>query len=435
MKTPKEQEIKTAVLPDIDLSGIKKKLLAAGQKIVGKGLRFDQMSSILVDILDAYHPDNYAGFLLSDKKAAPEDGGFISAEAFPNGMIDYHLGENYSDWLYSWDGYERFINKLLMFLSHELTHENQFKNDSNPDLHMEKYKSLDSGDSKLYYGQIAEIKAYARDAVTSLRENGYSEQDILDVLRYRSVQQLEALPTNRFKRYLRYFDFDSDEYKALIKEMYRIVMQRTDKHNAAEHPVKEKKTFKGLPIFIEYPKGSIRHEKEMLCDYGYIPQTVGSGDHEAVDVFLGENFDSPYAFVVEQLKEDGSFDEYKVLLGFNSLEEAKENYLAQYEPDWLETRVEEIWGIPLEEFIQVADEHRDVEDKTASLLKGSMLRSSAPVSYSELRQAGYDPVEPKKLVQVANMLKASYKYWETNKKENDALITLRARIDDFTRMV
>lgn len=59
------------------------------------------------------------------------------------------------------------------------------------------------------------------------------------------------------------------------------------------------------------------------------------GDH--IDVFLAEDmdkWDGKYVFVVDQYNPDGSFDEHKVMLGFNSMEEARSAYLANYEKGW-----------------------------------------------------------------------------------------------------
>ncbi len=100
-------------------------------------------------------------------------------------------------------------------------------------------------------------------------------------------------------------------------------------------------TINGFEITIENPKGSYRkgvdsNGKEwkikMNNDYGYFLNSVGyDGDH--VDVFLGDNFNSDKIFVVDQ-KIKGEFDESKVMLGFNTSNEAKKAYLSNYEKDW-----------------------------------------------------------------------------------------------------
>lgn len=102
-------------------------------------------------------------------------------------------------------------------------------------------------------------------------------------------------------------------------------------------------------ISIEQPKGSIRsgvdaNGKEwqvtMNNTYGYIRGTEGvDGDH--IDVFLSSDIDGwngRRVFVIDQYNPDGSFDEHKVMLGFNEVEEAEYNYLQNYEQGWESSR-------------------------------------------------------------------------------------------------
>ncbi len=98
----------------------------------------------------------------------------------------------------------------------------------------------------------------------------------------------------------------------------------------------------GFDITIENPKGSERSGTDvngkpwsnvMNNTYGYIRGTQGvDGDH--IDVFLSDSPDSGNVYVVDQIKEDGSFDEHKVMYGFDSIEDAKSAYLSNYSPDW-----------------------------------------------------------------------------------------------------
>ena len=98
-------------------------------------------------------------------------------------------------------------------------------------------------------------------------------------------------------------------------------------------------------VTIENPKGSERSGTDangkkwsvkMNNTYGYIRGTEGvDGDH--IDVFLAEDmdkWDGKYVFVVDQYNPDGTFDEHKVMLGFNSTEEARRSYLSNYEKGW-----------------------------------------------------------------------------------------------------
>jgi uncharacterized protein YycO len=100
--------------------------------------------------------------------------------------------------------------------------------------------------------------------------------------------------------------------------------------------VKFKTDFQGIPVNIDRPKGFTMlgtdakgksWRRTYLYDYGSIPKTQG-GDSEHLDVFIGPNKKSPNAFWVVQKKDDGNFDEYKVMLGFDTRAEALSAYKA-----------------------------------------------------------------------------------------------------------
>lgn len=97
----------------------------------------------------------------------------------------------------------------------------------------------------------------------------------------------------------------------------------------------------GFMITIENPKGSYRKGKDksgkewktlMHNDYGYFTRTLGK-DGDAIDVFLGPNLESNKVFPIDQYV-NGEFDETKVMMGFDSAEQAKRAYLSNYEKDW-----------------------------------------------------------------------------------------------------
>lgn len=102
-------------------------------------------------------------------------------------------------------------------------------------------------------------------------------------------------------------------------------------------------TVQGFDITIENPKGSTRSGVDesgkewsitMQNDYGYFKRSEGK-DGDQIDVFIGNNPESGKIFVVDQVDpETGVFDESKVMLGFNSKEEAKNAYLSNYEEGW-----------------------------------------------------------------------------------------------------
>ena len=99
----------------------------------------------------------------------------------------------------------------------------------------------------------------------------------------------------------------------------------------------------GLDLSIENPKGSERsgftEEGEpwttiAVHHYGYIKGTVGR-DKDHLDAYIGDSPESENVFVVNQVNPDtGKFDEHKVMIGFNTAEEARTGYLANYEEGW-----------------------------------------------------------------------------------------------------
>lgn len=114
-------------------------------------------------------------------------------------------------------------------------------------------------------------------------------------------------------------------------------------------------------ITIEQPQGSVRKgtdadgkqwENKMNNTYGYIRGTVGV-DGDRIDVFLSndiDGWDGRKVFVVDQYNPDGSFDEHKVMLGFNDADEAKGDYLANYERGWENGRRIDVSAVNLEDF-------------------------------------------------------------------------------------
>jgi inorganic pyrophosphatase len=106
----------------------------------------------------------------------------------------------------------------------------------------------------------------------------------------------------------------------------------------ANDPIKKRVTMHGIGMGIEWKKGEkrryydkkdpkkVNYEKLMKADYGYIS---GTKDHdgEQLDAYVGPNPKSTKVFVIKQLKDDGSFDEHKVMLGYDDLAAAKASYL------------------------------------------------------------------------------------------------------------
>ena len=142
----------------------------------------------------------------------------------------------------------------------------------------------------------------------------------------------------------------------------------TDKQKEAGNYKKGHVQIGTFNVTIEQPKGSVRSgvdadgkkwETEMKNTYGYIRGTEGvDGDH--IDVFLSDDIDGwdrHKVFVVDQRNADGSFDEHKVMLGFNDINDAEAAYMSNYEEGW--QGLGAITGVSIEEFEKwIASSHR-----------------------------------------------------------------------------
>lgn len=118
--------------------------------------------------------------------------------------------------------------------------------------------------------------------------------------------------------------------------------------------------FGGYDYTIENPKGSTRSGKDadgkewkvtMHDTYGYIRGKFGKdGDH--LDMFINDKADldnwNGDVFVVDQVNLDGSFDEHKVMYGYDSMDDAKKAYLANYSKGW--QGLGNITGVSKDEF-------------------------------------------------------------------------------------
>ena len=152
---------------------------------------------------------------------------------------------------------------------------------------------------------------------------------------------------------------------------------------------KGKVTVGDFDLSIENPAGSVRKgvdadgkewETKMANTYGYILGTEGvDGDH--IDVFLSGNMDEwngRRVFVVDQTRPDGSFDEHKVMLGFNSAEDAEAAYFANYSADWRGTHPGiRITGVNVEDFKKwVQSSHRKTKPFAEySAVKGAVSKT------------------------------------------------------------
>ena len=167
-------------------------------------------------------------------------------------------------------------------------------------------------------------------------------------------------------------------------------------------------------ITIEQPQGSVRKgtdangkqwESKMNNTYGYFRGTEGvDGDH--IDVFLSNDIDGwnrQTVFVVDQYNPDGSFDEHKVMLGFNNAEEAKRDYLANYEKGWENGRRIDVSAVNLADFEKwIASSHH----KTKPFSEYSSVKKEGSSS-SETKQSK-STAEEKPFNAVIEMLRKKF---------------------------
>ena len=119
-----------------------------------------------------------------------------------------------------------------------------------------------------------------------------------------------------------------------------------------------RRQFQGLDISIETQRGAYRYwhdphtghdgKTRMPFDYGYIRRTMGAdGDH--VDCYIGDDPNATHAYVIDQMKAPDFqvFDEQKVMLGFESAQDARAAYATCYDKPGFFGRLK---AVPMGEF-------------------------------------------------------------------------------------
>jgi len=179
---------------------------------------------------------------------------------------------------------------------------------------------------------------------------------------------------------------------------------RDQLEKTANDPTKAIKDYQGIKMDVEWPKGSIRsyegsdtYATHMKCDYGYAAGVEGS-DGEELDIYLGPE-DTEIAYVIEQMKDDGSYDEDKVMLGFASEEDATEMFL-QHMPAYMlgeiravpiETLYNALYGEPEDRRGQddiVPSEEKTAEDKAKRRKKKKTVKTKSDYVGPQSSQSG-----------------------------------------------
>lgn len=126
-----------------------------------------------------------------------------------------------------------------------------------------------------------------------------------------------------------------------MKEFRELEQRFMEKRLDKAYRLQGSMNFQGLPIKIENRVGSVRRwvdengnkgKTKMHTRYGYISKTEGT-DGDAVDVYVSDiNPQSDKVFVIHQKFPDtGEYDEDKCMLGFNSKEEAVNEFYLHYD--------------------------------------------------------------------------------------------------------
>jgi hypothetical protein len=227
-------------------------------------------------------------------------------------------------------------NELRRVIAHELVHRTQD----------ERSKGKGLGGHHDHYSH-SEAMAYARDAAETMREAGLSAAD---------VNRVTATSNPRLFRIFKFYRLNREWWRIFLEYLARYLRPVSEcLESAAEEIAKEAAqaekpaspeqaeagnyrkghvNVQGLEIAIENAKGSTRSgvnkageawKVALPAHYGYIKGTEGK-DKDHLDVYIGDNPGGMLVFVVNQQREEGGFDEHKIMLGFASKDEAIDAY-------------------------------------------------------------------------------------------------------------
>ncbi len=198
---------------------------------------------------------------------------------------------------------------------------------------------------------------------------------------------------------------------------------RVDLKEDAANDDAEIRTVSGIKVRIEVPEGAIRKGvgangvpwQTLMsgASYGEIPGTEGA-DGEALDAYVGPFGDAHEAYILEQLDFYGALDEYKIFLGFFSLEHAQETYRrlanADYEGRWVAVPAELIAGLAKGAHASVVATEPTAEEAASGVPMSEEDQANAPsaggqifayhittdaVKMKEVRASVGQPIDPR----------------------------------------
>ncbi|MBD5231187.1 MAG: N-6 DNA methylase, partial [Bacteroidales bacterium] len=196
-------------------------------------------------------------------------------------------------------------------------------------------------EERLSDAEVVGYEAHVGGLLEEYVNNGWRKKDIIKHLR----SETESL-----KQVYLAAGYSAEEAESKAEQLIEGVIEKLTPKQVGE-----------FTVYVENERGSLRSgvdeegnvwETEMRNDYGFIPG-VKSTDGDNIDVFLSSDTDEwngRKVYVVDQFNPDGTFDEHKVMLGFNDKDEAFDAYLSNYETGWENGRRLEITGSNVEDF-------------------------------------------------------------------------------------
>lgn len=145
----------------------------------------------------------------------------------------------------------------------------------------------------------------------------------------------------------------------------------------------------GHEIAIENPAGSKRRPEwpALQNHYGYIKGSMGA-DKDHVDLFMTDRAHEPDlpVFVVDQVNQDGSFDEHKVVMGAANEAEARRTYLGNYAKGW--TGLGAITQMTQDEFKAWVHDAAKTKKPAGKLEKPEAIATTPAARFEQLRAKG-----------------------------------------------
>jgi hypothetical protein len=161
----------------------------------------------------------------------------------------------------------------------------------------------------------------------------------------------------------------------------------------------------GLPISITHAEGAAREGKspsgkkwkrKLRSHYGYILGTR-TGDKDRMDVFIkpgtvpADMTDASQVFVVDQQKPGNRmFDEHKVMVGYDTEEEARQAYLEHYPKGWEKTGLRAITPTSVGDLKQWLKTGDTTQPFAVRGLKPPIEKPTAPADLSPLEKRASD---------------------------------------------